>query len=109
MGREQQIGKIIVSDKDNDRDFINIIKSLTVNGITPRKKLCSVEEAEVGADRLVRELDAECSRKFFLKCMYHLPYEEREAILFCAKRPTVRKPANYFVFSAKRALKKYGY
>ena len=55
-----------------------------------REKLCSDNEAESGAERYIRLLNAPECREFFLKVMYHLPYEVRERILEAATRPWVK-------------------
>lgn len=77
--------------------------------INEKKLLCSSEEAEAGAERYVRLLDAPECRSFFLKVMYHLPYPERERIYGAATRSGIGSPKRYFTHSAKRALARIGY
>lgn len=74
-----------------------------------RAKLCSDKEAESGADRYVRLLEAPECWKFFLKVMYHLPYDTREALLVAATKEGIDSPKRYFTYSAKRELEKLGY
>ena len=74
-----------------------------------RAKLCSDKEAESGADRYVRLLEAPECWKFFLKVMYHLPYDIREDLLAAATREGIKCPKKYFTYSARRELEKLGY
>jgi len=72
-------------------------------------KLCSDAEAESGAERYIRLLNAPECRLFFLKVMYHLPYDTREQILEAATKPWVKIPKKYFTYSAKRELARFGF
>ena len=74
-----------------------------------RGKLCSDAEAESGAERYARLLNAPECRLFFLKVMYHLPYETREHILAAATQPWVKEPKKYFTYSAKKELARIGF
>ncbi|MBR0403079.1 hypothetical protein IJI55_00805 [Candidatus Saccharibacteria bacterium] len=81
--------------------------SMTMN--RDRDKLCSDEEAESGALRYERKLKAPECHKFFLKVMYHLPYDTREAILEASTKSWIKSPKKYFTYSAKKALLKLGH
>lgn len=74
-----------------------------------KAKLCSDNEAENGAERYIRILDAPECKKFFLKVMYHLPYNIRENLLSLATRPSIKTPKKYFTYCAKKELSKIGY
>lgn len=74
----------------------------------PRKKLVGNAEAEAGADRLVRKLDAPECRPFFCKVMYYLSPDTRETILEYAMRDGVTSPKRYFTASARKELRKVG-
>lgn len=74
-----------------------------------KAKLCSDNEAESGADRYIKLLKAPECRAFFLKVMYHLPYDDRERILEAATKPWIKTPKNYFTYCAKRELKNLGF
>lgn len=94
-------------EKDNDRPFT---KDFNFNErCSSRAKLCSDKEAESGAERYIRLLDAPECREFFLKVMYHLPYDTREKLLDSAKRPWIRSPKKFFTYCAKRELALLGY
>ena len=100
MGKPELVKDII------DNESLNKLKN---RSMTMKRKLCSDVEAENGADRYIRIFDAPECRLFFLKVMYHLPYDERERIREAAQNGKVRSPKNYFTYSAKKALEKYGY
>ena len=74
-----------------------------------RAKLCSDKEAESGAERYIRLLGAPECREFFLKVMYHLPYDTREKLLECANKPWIKSPKKYFTYCAKREMALLGY
>lgn len=74
----------------------------------PKSKLVGLTEAEYGADRLVRKLNAPECRQFFCKVMYYLPANQREIILEYATSGAVKSPKHYFTASAKRELLKLG-
>lgn len=76
---------------------------------TSKAKLCSDKEAESGAKRYIKLLNAPECREFFLKVMYHLPYENRERILEASKRPWVKAPKKFFTYCAKRELARFGF
>lgn len=78
------------------------------NDYRSRVKLCSDREAEDGAERYIRKLNAPGCRDFFIKVMYYLPYDDREKILESATKKWVKKPAHYFTFCAKKELLKRG-
>ncbi len=103
MGRPELAKDII------DKDSFLKKRSLTMIKATKRKKLCSDVEAENGAERYVRIFDAPECRLFFLKVMYHLPYDERERIREAALKGKVKNPKKYFTYCAKRSLEKFGY
>lgn len=92
---------------DNDIDRFRKESSLTMN--RSKSKLCSDNEAESGAERYERLLNAPECHRFFLKVMYHLPYETRERILEASRKKWVANPKKYFTYSAKKALAKLGY
>ena len=77
--------------------------------VTTKIKLCSDREAESGAERYIRLLNAPECREFFLKVMYHLPYETREKLLESSTKPWVRTPKKYFTYSAKKELSALGF
>ena len=101
--------KIAINDKDNVNE--NFLKgNFNDNEKVLRKaKLCSDTEAESGAERFIRILSAPECRKFFLKVMYHLPYDIRENILSMSIRPSIKSPKKYFTYCAKKELAKIGY
>ena len=102
FNRERRINEII----DNE-DFLK--ENLNDNDqLVSKAKLVSNKEAESGADRYVRLLGAPECRLFFLKVMYHLPYDIRERILEASSKSEVRSPKKYFTYSAKRELAKLG-
>lgn len=74
-----------------------------------KAKLCSDTEAESGAERYIRTLNAPECREFFIKVMYYLPYEIRERLLSMAVRPSVQCSKKYFTYCAKKELAKIGY
>lgn len=100
MGKTESVKDIIVNE---------FKEKYLKNSMTMKKKLCSDKEAENGAERYIRIFDAPECRLFFLKVMYHLPYEEREDICAAARREKIKCPKKYFTYCAKRALSKYGY
>ena len=73
-----------------------------------KRKLVKTAEAESGADRLVRKLNAPECRPFFCKVMYYLSADTRETILEYAMRPEITSPKKYFTHSAKQELFKIG-
>ena len=98
MKRNGEAKRINEIDIDLNRSFSMI-----------RGKLCSDKEAESGAERYIRILHAPECREFFLKVMYHLPYDIRERILEASNKPWVKTPKKYFTFSAKKELSKFGF
>lgn len=74
-----------------------------------KAKLCSDKEAESGAERYIKLLNAPECRLFFLKVMYHLPYDTREHILEASIRPGIDIPKKYFTHCAKRELANLGF
>lgn len=93
----------------NDNERFLKKSSMTMNNNNGRKKLCSDQEAESGAMRYVKKLNAPECYRFFLKVMYHLPYDTRENILECSLRRQIKAPKKYFTHAAKSELKKLGY
>ena len=93
----------------NDNDKERFLKKKSMTMIRGRRKLCSDAEAEMGAERYERKLNAPECHQFFLKVMYHLPYEDRERILEYSQRAGITSPKRYFTYSAKKALAKLGY
>lgn len=92
--------------KDKDKDLLLKEKSLSLR--KSKTKLCSDKEAESGAERLMHILGATDSQQFFLKVMYHLPYETRERILEYSTRPGIKSQKGYFLYCAKRELERLG-
>lgn len=90
---------INVNDKRRIKESMTMIR---------KRKLCSDIEAESGAERLEKLLEAPECRRFFIKVMYYLPYDERERILESAIRPGITSPKKYFTHSARKALEKAG-
>lgn len=104
----------IDKDKDNDNDTIdierNFFKEISISmKETRRAKLCSDKEAESGANRYIKLLNAPECKNFFLKVMYHLPYDTRERILESSVRPWITTPKKYFTHCAKRELENLGF
>jgi hypothetical protein len=98
--------KLHINDKDNDlKRRVNI----NINDVPRRSKLCSDKEAESGAERYINILDAPECREFFLKVMYHLPYETREKILEYSVKKWIKSPKKYFTYCAKRELSALGF
>lgn len=93
----------------NDNERLLKEPSISMNRLPSKAKLCSNMEAESGATRLSRLLDAPECRLFFMKCMYHLPYTTREQILEYALKPWVKAPKRYFTHCAKKELTKLGF
>ena len=104
MGKIARINEII----DNESSFKKTSMSMTMTK-TAKSKLCSDAEAESGASRYIKIFDAPECKLFFLKVMYHLPYDERERLREAAQKSWVKNPKKYFAYSAKKALAKYGY
>lgn len=100
-----------INEIENENDIECFLKrNIIFNDIGSRKaKLCSDKEAESGAKRYIRLLDAPECREFFLKVMYHLPYEERERILEASRKPWIKTPKKFFTYCAKRELVKLGF
>ena len=99
--------KLAINDNEND-NFLK--RNINVNDMCSKKaKLCSDKEAEAGAQRFIKILNAPECREFFLKVMYHLPYETRERILELSIKPGIRTPKKYFTYSAKRELALLGF
>lgn len=71
-----------------------------------RKISCS--EAEAKAELLVRKLSAPQCRKFFLKCIYHLPEAEIQNALEVSMKPQIYSPVRYFNKVCKTKLAKRG-
>ena len=92
----------------NDNERFSERKS-NDNERVSKAKLCSDREAESGAERYIRILRAPECRKFFLKVMYHLPYDIRESILESSTRPWVRESKKFFTYCAKKELAKLGF
>ncbi|MBR3139043.1 hypothetical protein IKG38_03505 [Candidatus Saccharibacteria bacterium] len=94
---------------DNDKDIEYFLKeNININDVR-RSKLCSDKEAESGAERYIKLLNAPECRNFFLKVMYHLPYEDRERILEASRKKGIKVPKKYFTYCAKRELIKLGF
>lgn len=98
-----------INDNDIDKDVFFRKLSMTMIRGDSRTKLCSDKEAESGAERYARLLNAPECQKFFYKVMYYLPYEVRERLLEASTKPTVKVPKRYFTYSAKRELAKRGF
>lgn len=96
---------------ENDKDIEYFLKeNINFNDISSKKsKLCSDKEAESGAERYIKLLDAPECREFFLKVMYHLPYEDRERILEASRKKWIRTPKKYFTYCAKKELSRLGF
>lgn len=103
--------KMHINENENETDSKNnIFFESNVNDRKYRRaKLCSDNEAESGAERYIRLLKAPDCREFFLKVMYHLPYDTREYLLNKALKAGVEKPAHYFTYCAKRELVRLGF
>ena len=99
--------KIAINEKDIEK-FLKRNFNFNDN-CSSRAKLCSDKEAESGAERYIRILNAPECREFFLKVMYHLPYEKREKVLEQSIKSWVRSPKKYFTYCAKRELAKLGF
>lgn len=93
----------------NDNEKYRRLKNNDNEGVKRKAKLCSDIEAEAGAERYIKTLNAPECREFFLKVMYHLPYETRERLLSMAIRPSVTRQKNYFTYCAKKELAKLGF
>ena len=96
---------------ENEKDIERFLKR-TFNFIdkgSSKAKLCSDKEAESGAERYIGLLHAPECREFFLKVMYHLPYDTRERVLESSTKPWVKAPKKYFTYCAKRELAKLGF
>lgn len=100
-------GEKRINDKDIE-DFLKRNLNINDNG-SNKAKLCSDKEAESGAKRYIRLLNAPECRLFFLKVMYHLPYEERERILEASKKPWIKSQKRFFTYCAKRELARLGF
>lgn len=106
---------VIDNETENENEKVNVNEGsfkrrFRVNNKKTRKaKLCSDAEAESGAERYIQILNAPECREFFLKVMYHLPYDTREHILEKATRTGVGSPAHYFTYCAKRELTLLGF
>lgn len=98
MGIVRRINDSMINDR-----FLK--KSSMIN----EKKLCSEAEAEAGAERYIRRLNAPECRKFFLKVMYWLPYDDRERILEASTRAHIAAPKHYFTHCARLELAKRGH
>lgn len=97
-------------DKDKDKDKDSSLKNIFVfDKRISKAKLCSDKEAESGAARYARILNAPESLKFFIKVMYHLPYNVREGLLEASTKPKVDTPKRYFLYCAKRELERRGF
>lgn len=94
---------------DNVNDIDRFLKKSSLSMIRGNRKLCSDIEAENGATRYEKKLDAPECHRFFLKVMYHLPYNTRESILEASMRKGIKSPKRYFTYSAKKALEKIGH
>jgi hypothetical protein len=102
--------KYRINDNDFNVNEDSFKRNLNDNDrLSSKAKLCSDNEAECGAERFVKILRAPECKKFFLKVMYHLPYNTRENILALATRPSIREPKKYFTYCAKKELTKIGY
>ena len=101
---------MLVNGEKHIIDNESFLKKTSMSLILTRKaKLCSDKEAESGAERYVRLLNAPECRSFFLKVMYHLPYDNRERILEAATKPWVKTPKKYFTYCAKKELVNLGF
>lgn len=98
---------LINGEKANIND-IEKDKSFNINDNDRRIKLCSDIEAESGAERYIKKLNAPGCREFFIKVMYYLPYDIREGLLESALRPHIKVKSHYFTFCAKKELLKRG-
>ena len=97
--------KIHINENDKELKILFNINEVKPTG----KKLCSDKEAEQGAERYIKLLNAPTCREFFLKVMYHLPYDTRERILESALKPWVKAPAHYYTYCAKKELALLGF
>ena len=93
----------------NEKDIENLKRFNFIESGSNKAKLCSDKEAESGANRYMRLLNAPECREFFLKVMYHLPYEDRERLLESSTKPWIKAPKRYFTYCAKKELTKIGY
>ena len=107
MKRNGEAKRINEIEKDIGSSFL---RNFNFNDMGSNKaKLCSDREAESGAERFINILNAPECREFFLKVMYHLPYETRENLLAAARKPWIKAPKKYFTYCAKRELAKIGF
>lgn len=103
-GEKPRINEIEINDKDCSLKGT----SISMNMVS-KAKLCSDKEAESGAERYANLLNAPECRQFFLKVMYHLPYDIRERILEAATKPWIKIPKKYFTYCAKKELTNLGF
>ena len=100
--------KLDINDFNGNDSFLK--RNFNDNdGCSSKAKLCSDKEAESGADRYIGLLNAPECRLFFLKVMYHLPYDVRERVLESALKPGIRSPKKYFTYSARKELEQLGF
>lgn len=97
----------LINDIDNER-FLKE-SSMTMSMNRGRRTYCTDEQAESGALRLERKLDAPECHRFFLKVMYYLPDSIREELLAYSMRDGISSPKRYFTHSARKALYKLGH
>ena len=104
MGNEKAI---------NDKSLKKILKdkSLSISLMREKKqldKLLKVKHIDELADRLVRLYGAEGSRRFFLKCYWHLDEQFIDDVVEKSQNPKIKSPLKYFVSSCHNEMIKIG-
>lgn len=96
MEEAKSTSKIIESMKNNLNKNSMVTESNGITAYRP-KRLISSDFAEFKADKLVEKYNAPQSRKFFLKCVYHLSESDIEDAVELSMQPWVKSPIKYFV------------
>lgn len=73
-----------------------------------KKRGISAKQAEYDADKLVRTFNAPQSRKFFLKCIYHLSPSFIWETVEASQRKGVKTPVKYFNAACRNEMDKLG-
>ena len=97
----KSVGEIV-----NDESMKRLTKSKSNDKSMTGNKKYKIAYTEHVADELVKVFDAPNSRKFFLKCAWHLSEDTIWSAVDDSKKRGVNSPIKLFVFLCSNALRK---
>lgn len=97
---EQRIGELV-----NDKSMKILLKKNLNDKSLKESSTPKIAYVEYVADKLVKIFDAPQSRKFFLKCAWHLSEDTIWSAVEDSRKKEVKTPIALFVFLCNNALK----